>query len=154
MFSPVPISETEFTWWVYQKPSLLCLKDSVLFHASVCLSGLLIQKPWTLPIVLYSARFYLKKCKDKKQRYYKMSHYYQTQTKETMKRYIYIYIYIYVGNEGVTHNNKVEEQRKTCWKLEVAENLWWQTNKHTEPTQEILKIGGLLWLAKSVRSRH
>ena len=27
-------------------------------------------------------------------------------------------------------------------------------NKHTEPTQEILKIGGLLWLAKSVLSRQ
>ena len=27
-------------------------------------------------------------------------------------------------------------------------------NKHTEPTQEILKIGGLLWLAKSVRCRQ
>ena len=79
-------------------------------------------------------------------------HNYQAQTKETMKRYVYIYIYI--GNEGVKHNNKFEEQRK-AWKLEL--NLLKTSdgkNKHTEPTQEILKIGGLLWLAKSVRSRQ
>ena len=65
-----------------------------------------------------------------------------------------MYIYIYIGNEGVKHNNKFEEQRKT-WKLEL--NLLKTSdgkNKHTEPTQEILKIGGLLWLAKSVRSRQ
>ena len=58
------------------------------------------------------------------------------------------------GHEGVKHNNKFEEQRKT-WKLEL--NLLKTSdgkNKHTEPTQEILKIGGLLWLAKSVRSRQ
>ena len=67
---------------------------------------------------------------------------------------MYLYIYIYLGNEGVKHNNKFEEQRKT-WKLEL--NLLKTSdgkNKHTEPTQEILKIGGLLWVAKSVRSRQ
>ena len=65
-----------------------------------------------------------------------------------------MYIYIYIGNEGVKHNNKFEEQRK-AWKLEL--NLLKTSDgksKHTEPTQEILKIGGLLWLAKSVRSRQ
>ena len=74
--------------------------------------------------------------------------------RSTQNTSIYTYIYIYIGNEGVKHNNKFEEQRKT-WKLEL--NLLKTSdgkNKHTEPTQEISKIGGLLWLAKSVRFRQ
>ena len=51
-------------------------------------------------------------------------HHYEMQMKQAMNRYIYIYIYI--GNEGVKHNIKFEEQKneiiKFCWNRSRLKN--------------------------------
>ena len=44
---------------------------------------------------------------------------YRMQMKQTMNRYIYIYMYIYIGNEGVKHNIKFEEQKNEIIKRKV-----------------------------------
>ena len=66
---------------------------------------------------------------------------------------MYIYIYIYRKRRCETQQQiwRTKENLKT-W-TELAENLWWQKQAYWANTGN-LKIGGLLWLAKSVRSRQ
>ena len=129
MFSPVPISDTEFTWWVYQKPSLLCLKDSVLFHAwPFVYRAYLVKSHGLLQECCILLGFILKKVlktfEDKKQRYYNMSQ--LASANERDYETICIYIYIYRKRRCETQQQiwRTKENLK-IW-TELAENLWWQ----------------------------